>query len=66
MKLKPGKFYVARNGEIWCCFDVPNREEHAAAYCVQVSTRRIEYFFLDGRYDREGQREHTLVREKST
>jgi hypothetical protein len=28
-----------------------------------VTTHRVEYFYLDGRYDTNGLREHTLVEE---
>lgn len=64
MQLVPGKFYVARDGGIWCCFNVNrNKPEHAMADCVRVTDHRVEYFFLDGRYDSGGKREHTLVKE---
>lgn len=66
LALKPGKFYRARDGHIWCCFNV-NRTQpaHAQAWCVRVDSahreHRVEYFFLDGRYDEAGKREHTLI-----
>ena len=64
IQLQPGRFYKARDGEIWCCFKVNLREPvHAQARCVQVSSDRVEYFFLDGRYDNAGAREHTLISE---
>jgi hypothetical protein len=64
MKLKPGKFYVSRDGETWCCFRVNGeRREHAEADCIRVSDCRVEYFYADGRYDEAGKREHTLTGE---
>ena len=62
--LRPGKFYQAKDGEIWCCYRVrDNAAEHCKADCIRVSDSRVEYFFLDGRYDSAGKREHTLVKE---
>lgn len=62
--LRPGKFYRAKNGAVWCCYRVrQNAPEHAAADCVAVESGRVEYFFLDGRYDHTGTREHCLVEE---
>jgi hypothetical protein len=64
LRLKPGHFYRARDGAIWCCYGVNPREPvHARARCVLVASHRLEYFYEDGRYDREGKREHTLVEE---
>lgn len=66
LSLRAGGYYRARNGEVWCCYKVrkgPGVEEHAAADCIRVSDGRTEYFFLDGRYDRNGEREHTLIAE---
>ena len=67
MKLEPGKFYVAKNGNVWCCYKVFPRvkslKKHCQAYCVEIETNRTEYFYLDGRYDKEGEREHCLVDE---
>ena len=70
LKLQPGHFYKARNGAIWCCFkakpDATSRT-HDAAYCINVESGahhpRVEYYYLDGRYDEEGKREHTLIEE---
>ena len=63
MKLAAGKFYVSRNGLVWCCFKVdPRAEEHTYAHCIRIYDSRIEYFFQDGRYERKGTDEHTLVR----
>lgn len=64
MKLQLGKFYRSRAGDIWCCYRVrPEQPEHAAADCVRVNDGRVEYFYLDGRYDSAGKREHTLIKE---
>lgn len=61
-KLKPGKFYRSFCNEIWCCFDIDSRREpHMQAYCVRVDVHRIEYFYMDGRYDEAGKREHCLI-----
>lgn len=66
LKLTPGRFYRAKNGDIWCCYRVrKNDPEHAAAWCVNTATSRIEYFYRDGRYDEAGKREHTLIEEVS-
>lgn len=60
--LEPGKFYKSRDGYTWCCFKVnPKEPEHAQAFCIRTDDNRIEYFYLDGRYDHRGAREHTLV-----
>lgn len=62
MILHPGNFYISRNGHIWCCFRIdPKAEDHTKAYCVRLTDNRVEYFYLDGRYDKKGEREHTLV-----
>jgi hypothetical protein len=64
VKLEPGHFYTSRNGEIWCCYKVDAKaSEHARVFCVRTTDGRVEYFFEDGRYDEQGQREHTLVAE---
>jgi len=64
LELVPGHFYTAKDGERWCCFKVDaSKPEHARADCVRVRDGRVEYFFLDGRYDSGGKREHTLLRE---
>lgn len=64
LKLKPGKFYIAKNGAIWCCYRINlNKEKHCQADCICVDNSRVEYFYLDGRYDGEGKREHTLIEE---
>lgn len=61
-KLVPGKFYLTEEGARWCCFRVDEAApEHCRAHCVQVATGRVEQFYMDGRYDAEGKREHTLV-----
>lgn len=68
LTLRPGRFYLSRDGTAWCCYRVdPEAEPHCQARCIQVfSDDRSEYFYLDGRYDAEGQREHTLVLEVSS
>jgi hypothetical protein len=64
LRLKPGRFYVTEVGSRWCCFQVEERaESHRQAWCIEVATHRIWYFYLDGRYDTNGLREHTLVGE---
>jgi hypothetical protein len=64
LKLQPGKFYFDKENKRWCCFKVdPEAPVQAQAWCVKVNTHEVEYFFLDGRYDESGNREHTLVRE---
>jgi len=64
LKLEPGRFYASRDGEVWCYFRLGNPQAiHDAAFCIRVSDQRVEYFYRDGRYDREGKREHTLVKE---
>lgn len=66
MKLEAGKFYIAKDGFVWCCFQIDMRREvHARANCIRVLDSRIEYFYLDGRYDTHGEREHTLTEELS-
>lgn len=61
-KLKPGKFYRAWNNEIWCCYNIDSRRSAPLqADCVRVSDGRTETFYLDGRYDVDGKREHTLI-----
>jgi hypothetical protein len=62
VKLEPGGFFQSRDGETWCCFKVDEKKPvHAQANCIRVADERVEYFFLDGRYDEAGKREHTLV-----
>lgn len=66
LKLEAGKFYRAKNGWVWCCFRVsPEKSEHCQADCVltEESSSRTEYFYLDGRYDSAGNREHSLIEE---
>jgi hypothetical protein len=70
IKLEAGKFYRALNGAEWCCFKVElDKPKHCQAWCIQVDGsiqvdgNRIQYFYRDGRYDEEGQREHTLIEE---
>lgn len=50
------------NHEVWCCYRVDgSADPQNQAHCVRVSDGRIETFFLDGRYDSGGKREHTLI-----
>lgn len=65
IELQPGRFYRSRDGEKWCCFSRPGTAPHCAAHCVRVRDGRVEYFFIDGRYDSAGSREHTLIEEVS-
>lgn len=64
--LKPGRFYRAKSGDIWCCFRV-NRSKpiHCVADCILTTgnSERVEYFYLDGRYDGNDNREHCLIEE---
>lgn len=64
--LTPGRFYRSYAHEVWCCFQVNLRAEtHAQAWCICFDRPQsaAEYFFLDGRYDIAGKREHTLIEE---
>jgi hypothetical protein len=62
--LVAGKFYKSRDGELWCCFKVDMEAgKHCQARCIRIDDERVEYFYLDGRYDESGKREHTLVKE---
>lgn len=66
MKLEAGKFYRASNGWVWCCFRVDiSKPEHAQAdrILTEENSERVEYFYLDGRYDSGGKREHCLIEE---
>jgi hypothetical protein len=67
LTIQAGHFYKSRAGETWCCFRVDEEREgndHCRASAVQVhGAERAEYFFLDGRYDKAGKREHTLIEE---
>lgn len=67
LKLIPGRFYRSYDQNIWCCYKVNgSAEEQAQAYCVRVRDSRLEYFYIDGRYDDKGKREHTLIEDMST
>jgi hypothetical protein len=65
LTLIPGKFYRSWDGHAWCCFKVDGNaaahNKHNAAWCVRVEDGRVEYFYIDGRYDAAGKREHTLM-----
>jgi hypothetical protein len=64
LRLQPGHFYLSKGGDIWCCYRLRKlAPEHAAADCINTMTSEVEYFYIDGRYDEAGQREHTLVKE---
>lgn len=66
MKLELGKYYRAKNNDVWCCFRIDtSKQSHAQADCIltEGNSSRVEYFYLDGRYDSAGQREHCLVEE---
>lgn len=64
VQVKTGVFYRSYDGELWCCFKTDSRKpEHCRASCVRASDGRVEHFYMDGRYDAEGKREHTLVDE---
>jgi len=64
LRLEPGRFYKARDGSTWCCFVVdPEAVVHAQAYCVNVASHQVEYFYIDGRYDGAGKRGMTLISE---
>lgn len=63
--LTPGHFYLSKDNETWCCYRINKKKPaHAQADCIRVSDSRIEYFYLDGRYDKDGEREHCLISEK--
>lgn len=65
LRLKSGHFYVDRDGFTWCCFQIDTHNAlDAQAYCIQLRGKsRVEYFYIDGRYDEKGERGQTLVRE---
>lgn len=64
MKLEVGKQYLSQDNRIWVCYRINVRNEsHRRAFCVRQDDSRLEYFYLDGRYDDKGLREHCLVKE---
>jgi hypothetical protein len=64
LRLKSGHFYVDRGGYVWCCYQIDTQAPpEGQAECIRVDGSRKEYFYIDGRYDLKGEREHTLVRE---
>lgn len=64
MKLQIGKSYLSKAGHVWVCYRVGlQNDKHCQAHCIRQSDSRIEYFYLDGRYDMEGKREHCLIEE---
>jgi hypothetical protein len=65
-RLLPGRFYRAWDHELWCCFKVTgSAKPHCQAACVRVSDSRVEDFYIDGRYDEAGKREHCLIEDIS-
>lgn len=61
--LSVGGTYQSRDGSEWVCFKVDMAAgQHAQARCIRPEDERIEYFYLDGRYDAAGKREHTLIK----
>jgi hypothetical protein len=64
VELTLGRFYKSKDKSTWCCFRLDrDGPEHCQAWCIEIATKRVEYFYTDGRYDKDGAREHTLVRE---
>ena len=62
--MKSGHFYVDRNGDTWCCYQIDTHAElQTQAYCIRLRGKRLDYFYIDGRYDEKGERGLTLVRE---
>ena len=67
VNLQAGRFYESRNGHTWCCFMTnPRAPESSYASCIRIRDSLVEHFFSDGRYDPEGKREHTLIKEVPT
>lgn len=65
--LLPGHFYRSYEGNLWCCFKIAGgADQHAQAYCVEVNSHRVEYFYLDGRYDKDGKRSECLIEDMTT
>jgi len=64
MKLKVGGQYLSKRGDVWVCYKVDySNPDHFQAFCIRPSDNRNEYFYVDGRYDEKGLREHCLVKE---
>jgi len=57
INLVPGKFYLSKNGLIWCCFHFDSTKEPQAR-CVRCTDGKVESFSHDGRHDKE---ENALV-----
>jgi hypothetical protein len=58
VQLRAGKFYRARNGSIWCCFQY----QHPNYLCVRTSDNVVAAFEPDGRMPMDsGLAENTLV-----
>lgn len=75
LTLTPGKFYLSRSRDVWCCFRAirnPAPTNHAAAFCIFVrttgailwnNTGQAEYFFSNGSYAGGGEHRHDLLEE---
>jgi hypothetical protein len=65
MTLKQGHLYKDKQDSLWCCFFIRSKDpnNHMAADCIRVDDKRIEYFYLDGRYDEEDRSKMCLVKE---
>lgn len=64
IKLQAGHFYLSMDGQRWCCFVADESlPEHRQAECICVTTQQVEYFYIDGRYAKNGCRPETLVSE---
>lgn len=65
LELEVGKLYRAKNGAIWLCYRIDKARAYQPACCILVDSGpvrpRVETFYLDGRYDDGGTREHCLV-----
>ena len=60
--MEPGGFYLDREGSKWCCYKVNIKyEPHCQALAIRVDDSRIEYFYIDGRYDKNGESELSLI-----
>lgn len=60
--MRPGKFYIDREGSRWCCYKVNyTAEDHCRAHAIRVNDGRTEYFYSDGRYDQDGKSGLTLI-----
>jgi hypothetical protein len=68
LTIKPGKFYISRSGDVWCCYhavkDAPPNA-HAAVYCIRAEYPHsgVEYFYANGSYTGKEEHRHDLIRE---